>query len=99
MSGLPVMYARHEPDLNYGRIGAKRVALYKPGASIPCAHYPAHFESQPTRRQHTVMHNCATHVLEWLPSLYGPPVHQGEMKIRAMGYGPGLAQYRRAVTG
>ncbi len=78
------LFARREPDRDYARYGYSQVALYAPGKILPVAVYPFHFESRPTRKQTRVMHNCFRYDLEWLPDLIGPPVHVGELRMRAM---------------
>ena len=86
------LFARREPDRDYARYGYSQVALYAPGKILPVAVYHFNFDSKPRYGQARVTHNCCRYDLEWLPDLIGPPVHVGELRMRAMGYGPGRAR-------
>lgn len=92
------LYARREPCVRHGVHGYGQVAAYgRPGDVLPVAVWPCMFESCPKRGAKHAMVNCYRYALEWLPDLIGPPVHVGEMKMRAMGYGAGLVEFRRAI--
>lgn len=96
-AGFPKLFARVEPDRVYGYYGYTQIAIYSPGKILPVAVYPFASVTRPRRGDKRVMHNCCRYELEWLPDLIGPPVHVGELRARAMGWGPGRILNRAAL--